>query len=135
MIKANIGLIGLAVMGGIFSEGIDLAGERVIGVIVVGCGVPQVCTEREIIRDFYRENGEDGYAFAYRNPGMNKVMQAAGRLIRTDTDRGVIFLLDRRLWQSGYRALFPREWADARRTDVKTAGQMAKEFWEGMDNG
>ena len=128
-------LIGLAVMGGIFSEGIDLAGERVIGVIVVGCGVPQVCTEREIIRDFYRENGEDGYAFAYRNPGMNKVMQAAGRLIRTDTDRGVIFLLDRRLWQSGYRALFPREWADARRTDVKTAGQMAKEFWEGTDNG
>ena len=128
-------LIGLAVLGGIFSEGIDLTGERVIGVIVVGCGVPQVCTEREVIKDFYRETGGDGYAYAYRNPGMNKVMQAAGRLIRTDTDTGVIFLLDRRLTESAYQALFPREWADAVRCRAGEAGELARRFWEGAEHG
>lgn len=98
------------VMGGVFSEGIDLANDRLIGALVIGTGLPQVCREREILKDYFDRKGMDGFAYAYQYPGMNKVLQAAGRVIRTDEDRGVILLLDERFMSSTYKKLFPREW-------------------------
>jgi len=126
-------LVGFTVMGGIFGEGIDLRGERLIGSIIVGVGLPQICLERDLIRGHFQAEagpaaGGDasapsagrcaaaagaGFEIAYRYPGLNRVMQAAGRVIRTETDRGVVILVDERFTHSGYRRLFPREWAHA----------------------
>lgn len=103
-------LLGLCVMGGIFSEGIDLTGDKLIGVAVVGTGLPQVCNEREILKQYFDETMGAGFAYAYQYPGMNKVLQAAGRVIRTEKDRGVIVLLDDRFLRADYQHLFPREW-------------------------
>ena len=106
-------LVGFCVMGGIFSEGIDLIGDRLIGAAVVGTGLPQVNCEREILKGYYDEKGEQGFDYAYRYPGMNKVLQAAGRVIRTKEDTGAILLMDERFLNRDYRNLFPREWNDA----------------------
>jgi len=103
-------LLGFAVMGGVFSEGIDLAGDRLTGVIVVGVGLPQVNPERELIRRFFDGPGRNGFDYAYVYPGMNKVQQAGGRLIRSETDRGSIVLVDDRFLQNPYRRLLPEEW-------------------------
>ncbi len=103
-------LLGFCIMGGIFSEGIDLKYDALIGSIIVGPGLPQICRERELLRQFYEEREMDGFAYAYQYPGMNKVQQAAGRVIRTQKDRGVILLLDERFAQVSYQNLFPREW-------------------------
>ena len=89
-------ILGFCVMGGIFSEGIDLKYDSLIGVIVVGTGIPLVCNEREILREYFEKAGFDGFDYAYRFPGMNKVLQAAGRVIRTEEDKGVVTLLDNR---------------------------------------
>ena len=89
-------------MGGIFAEGIDLAGEQLIGAIVVGTGLPQVAGEKELLRRYYDRIGKDGFAYAYRFPGLNKVLQAAGRVIRTPEDTGLILLLDDRFWSRDY---------------------------------
>jgi DNA excision repair protein ERCC-2 len=103
-------LIGLAVMGGIFGEGIDLVGERLIGAIVVGVGVPQVCLENDLIKEYFdRQNGV-GFAYAYQYPGFNRVLQATGRVIRSETDRGIIVLIDERFTQARYCHLFPAHW-------------------------
>jgi DNA excision repair protein ERCC-2 len=103
-------LVGLAVMGGIFGEGIDLVGERLIGVVVVGVGVPQVGLERDLIKEYFdRENGS-GFAYAYQYPGFNRVLQATGRVIRAETDRGIIVLIDERFMHTRYRQLFPSHW-------------------------
>ena len=122
-------LAGFCVMGGIFSEGIDLKGESLIGVIVVGTGIPQVCVESGLLKEYFERRGEDGFDYAYRYPGMNKVLQAAGRLIRTSEDRGVIALLDHRFLQSGYRRLFPREWKDIIRVTAEESADAAAGFW------
>ena len=114
-------LIGFCVMGGIFAEGIDLSGKRLIGAIVVGTGLPQIGDERELLRRFYDRKGENGFDFAYRFPGMNKVLQSAGRVIRTTEDQGVILLLDERFQLREYRDLFPREWSDCRLCTLQTA--------------
>lgn len=106
-------MLGLVVMGGAFGEGIDLAGERLMGVAIVGVGLPQVCPERELLRGFYQQKFSDGFAYAYRYPGMNKVMQAVGRVIRTDTDRGVALLIDDRFQNRSYASLMPPWWAGA----------------------
>lgn len=103
-------LIGFAVLGGIFSEGIDLKGERLQGVIIVGVGLPQIGLERDIIKDYFQKIGRNGYDYAYVYPGMNKVLQAGGRLIRTESDRGVIALIDDRFLQPKYKAMLPYEW-------------------------
>lgn len=103
-------LVGFAVMGGVFSEGIDLAGERLTGVAVIGVGLPQIGLERDIIRDYFNERGRSGFNYAYVYPGMNKVQQAGGRLIRTEEDRGVLILADDRFMQEPYRSLLPDEW-------------------------
>ena len=123
-------LLGFCIMGGIFSEGIDLAGESLIGVIVVGAGLPQVGAEREILKEYYSKRGLDGFAYAYRNPGMNKVLQAAGRLIRTKDDVGIILLLDERFGWMEYDDLFPVEWADRQRVRISTVEQRIGEFWD-----
>jgi DNA excision repair protein ERCC-2 len=103
-------LVGLAVMGGIFGEGIDLVGERLIGAIVVGVGVPQVCLENDLIKDYFDRKNGSGFAYAYQYPGFNRVLQATGRVIRTETDRGIIVLIEERFTQARYRHLFPAHW-------------------------
>jgi DNA excision repair protein ERCC-2 len=101
---------GFAVMGGIFGEGIDLEGTRLIGVIVVGVGLPQLCPEQDRIRAYYEARNQDGFFNAYQMPGFNRVMQATGRLIRTETDRGIVVLIDERFTRKDYQDLFPDEW-------------------------
>ncbi|MBH5319800.1 ATP-dependent DNA helicase [Paenibacillus sp. GSMTC-2017] len=103
-------LIGFAVMGGVFSEGVDLPGDRLIGVIVVGVGLPQLGMERNTLRDYYQKQGSNGFDYAYVIPGMNKVLQAGGRLIRSENDRGTLLLIDDRYLQATYRRLLPAEW-------------------------
>ncbi|MDQ0872420.1 DNA excision repair protein ERCC-2 [Paenibacillus sp. V4I3] len=105
-------LIGFAVMGGIFSEGIDLVGDRLTGVAVVGVGLPQLGPERNLIKTYMDSTGKNGYEYAYVFPGMNKVQQAGGRLIRSETDRGVLLLIDDRYLQPLYQRLLPEEWRD-----------------------
>ena len=103
-------LVGLAVMGGIFGEGIDLVGERLIGVVVVGVGVPQLGLERDLLKTYFDDQGGNGFAYAYQYPGFNRVLQATGRVIRTETDRGIIVLIDERFTHARYRHLFPSHW-------------------------
>lgn len=122
-------LIGFCVMGGIFSEGIDLKHDSLIGVIIVGTGLPQVCSERELLKQFFDERGENGFDYAYRFPGMNKVLQAAGRVIRTSEDVGIIALLDERFLQYAYRQLFPREWDNLEVVTVDTVAKRVEWFW------
>lgn len=122
-------LAALCVMGGIFSEGIDLKEDLLIGAIIVGTGLPMVCTEQEILKGYFEEHDKKGFDFAYQYPGMNKVMQAAGRVIRTVNDRGVIALLDERFLQSDYRQLFPREWDNYRVVRLNQVENAVKEFW------
>ena len=123
-------LLGFCVMGGIFSEGIDLIGDRLIGVAVVGTGIPQIGCEREILKEYYDEKGEPGFDYAYRYPGMNKVLQAAGRVIRTREDIGVILLMDERFMNREYRMLFPREWSSVKTCTIGTVEASLKDFWE-----
>ena len=126
-------LIGLCVMGGIFSEGIDLKKERLIGVAIVGTGLPQVCAEREILKTYFDNRQEKGFDFAYLYPGMNKVLQAAGRLIRTAEDYGVILLLDDRFLRAEEVSQFPQEWADYQVTDRRNVGKLLGNFWAGLE--
>ena len=123
--------IGFCVLGGIFSEGIDLKKDQLIGVLIVGTGLPQVCIEREILKQFYDKKGENGFNFSYRYPAMNKVLQAAGRLIRTDEDEGVIVLLDERFLYRDYVEQFPMEWSDYKIVEMNTIEKNVKNFWEG----
>ncbi|MFN8413445.1 MAG: helicase C-terminal domain-containing protein [Anaerolineales bacterium] len=103
-------LVGLAVMGGIFGEGIDLVGERLIGVMIIGVGVPQLGLERDLIKEYFDRQSGNGFAYAYQYPGFNRVQQATGRVIRTETDQGIIVLIDDRFTHARYRELFPSHW-------------------------
>lgn len=123
-------LVAFCVLGGIFGEGIDLKEERLIGAVVVGTGLPQIGNEREILKDYYDRKAGNGFDYAYRYPGMNKVLQAAGRVIRTAADRGVIALLDDRFLESSYLCLFPKEWEKYAVCSCKNAGQKALDFWK-----
>lgn len=122
-------LVGFCVMGGIFSEGIDLKRDMLIGTIIVGTGLPQICKERELISDYFKDLGKNGFDYSYKIPGMNKVLQAAGRVIRTDDDKGVIILLDDRFMDRSYTSLFPREWDDVIVTDSDKVKDLLKKFW------
>ena len=117
------------ILGGIFSEGIDLVKESLIGVFVIGTGLPMVCNEREIMLQYFEKRGARGFDYAYRYPGMNKVEQAAGRVIRTEEDRGLIFLLDERFYSRETIRLFPAEWSDYELTDRHRAAEAVSEFW------
>ncbi len=122
-------LIGFCVMGGIFSEGIDLKNDSLIGAIIVGTGLPQVCNEREILKKYFDGWGENGFDYAYRYPGMNKVLQAAGRVIRTMEDVGIVALLDERFLNASYQRLFPREWNNYEVVTISQAAKRIERFW------
>ena len=122
-------LLGFCVLGGIFSEGIDLTEDKLVGAAIVGTGLPQVCTERELLKQFFDKKGYNGFDYAYLYPGMNKVQQAAGRVIRTEEDRGVILLLDERFFDRRYREVFPREWECYGICNIKNVDNQIEEFW------
>ena len=122
-------------MGGIFSEGIDLAGEKLVGAVIVGTGLPQVGDEREILKAYYDRKGEAGFDYAYRFPGMNKVLQAAGRVIRTAKDKGVLLLLDDRFLNREYQGLFPVEWESRSSCTLDTVGNQLQKFWKSWSQG
>lgn len=123
-------LVAFCVMGGIFSEGIDLTDDKLIGAVIAGTGLPQVCIEREILKQYFNAADMDGFDYAYLYPGMNKVLQSAGRVIRTESDRGVILLLDDRFRAMRYREVFPREWQQYQLGSVKNLEQEIRTFWE-----
>jgi len=122
-------LVGFAVMGGVFAESIDLIGERLTGAVIVGVGMPGISLERELMRNYFDEIDGRGFAFAYQFPGMIKVLQAAGRVIRSETDRGVILLIDTRFVRDPYRSLLPKEWSIKDVTHEKAIGKILEEFW------
>jgi DNA excision repair protein ERCC-2 len=122
-------LVGFAVMGGIFGEGIDLKGERLTGAVIVGVGLPGIGPERELLRDYYDQAHGRGFEFAYQYPGINRVLQAAGRVIRSETDRGVVLLIDRRYGQQRYRALLPATWRIQPLTSEPDFRQQMSLFW------
>ena len=122
--------LAFCVMGGIFGEGIDLKNEQLIGAVVVGTGLPQISNEREILMHYYDERSGEGFDYAYRYPGMNKVLQAAGRVIRTVDDRGVILLLDDRFTRREYESLFPKEWERRSSCTVESVSGYLDAFWE-----
>ncbi|MBY6037774.1 ATP-dependent DNA helicase [Fictibacillus nanhaiensis] len=105
-------LVGFAVMGGIFSEGIDLKGDRLTGAVIIGVGLPQVGLERDTIKAYFQSTGKNGYDFSYVYPGMNKVLQAGGRVIRSEKDRGTLVLVDDRFLTRKYVEMLPEEWLD-----------------------
>ena len=122
-------VIGMCVLGGIFSEGIDLKADRLIGALIVGTGLPMVCNERQILRKYFDKDGVNGYDYAYKYPGMNKVLQAAGRVIRTTEDIGVVALLDERFMENSYLRMFPREWANFKTVSLDTISKHVEKFW------
>lgn len=145
-------MVGFCVMGGVFAEGIDLVGSKLIGAIVVGCGLPQVSAETEILRDYYdhvndadrsqaqddgtagRHTEKHGFSYAYLIPGMNKVLQSAGRVIRTATDRGVIVLLDDRFLTRECQEMFPREWSTYVPCRADQVRSILTDFWVAADD-
>lgn len=129
-IEEERSLLGFCVMGGIFSEGIDLKNDSLIGAVIVGTGLPQVCNEREILKNYFDGWGENGFDYAYRYPGMNKVLQAAGRVIRTVDDFGIVALLDERFLTPAYQRLFPREWHNHEVVSVDRIGRRIERFWD-----
>ena len=111
-------LIGFGVLGGIFSEGIDLTNEKLIGTLIIGTGLPQVCNEREILKSYFDQKGLYGFDYA------------AGRVIRTEDDRGVILLLDERFQKEKGKEIFPKEWADCERCRLDIVEEKIRLFWE-----
>ena len=122
-------LIGFCIMGGIFGEGIDLKNDSLIGAIIVGTGLPQICFERDILMNYFNEAGNNGFDYAYRYPGMNKVLQAAGRVIRTVDDIGIVALIDDRFLENAYQKMFPREWEQYEVVEVGTVAKRVERFW------
>ena len=123
-------MVAFCVMGGIFGEGVDLREDQLIGAIIIGTGIPQIGGESEILKNYFDERDGNGFDYVYRFPGMNKVQQAAGRVIRTLSDVGVIALLDERFVQRDNRRLFPREWEDYRTVDLEHVDGLLADFWQ-----
>ncbi len=135
--KADVGRlrVGFCVLGGSFSEGVDLPGSRLIGAIVVGVGIPGLSNERNLLRDYYENKCEQGYHYAYTFPGMNRVLQAAGRVIRTEEDRGVVVLIDSRYGEEPYLHLYPPHWQNiCVAGDAKSLARRLQLFWEAQEN-
>jgi DNA excision repair protein ERCC-2 len=132
--------LGFAVMGGVFGEGVDLKGSKLIGAIIVGVGLPQLSLERDLIRDYFDERVDsseygrtDGFDYAYQYPGMNRVLQTAGRVIRSETDLGIVCLIDHRFNESRYRQLFPVSWQPQVMRNKNELAQSVKQFWSNID--
>ena len=132
-VERDSSLVAFCVMGGIFGEGIDLKNEQLIGVIVVGTGLPQISYEREILKNYYDSQNGCGFDYAFRYPGINKVLQAAGRVIRTVDDNGVILLLDERFLQPDYEPLYPREWKERIVCGIEQLEGYVEEFWSNIN--
>ncbi len=122
-------LVGFAVLGGIFGEGIDLVGERLIGAVIVGVGLPQLCVERDLIRNYFQQQNAAGFEYAYTFPGMNRVLQAIGRVIRSETEHGVVLLIDARFNEVRYRRLFPAWWKYLRVRHADGLREALGSFW------
>ena len=123
--------VGFCVLGGAFSEGVDLPGSRLIGSIIFGVGIPALSNERNIIREYFDNTVGSGYEYAYTYPGMNRVLQAVGRVIRREGDRGVAVLVDDRYSEPKYRALFPKHWEGIHCTgNARSLAEIVRRFWE-----
>ena len=122
--------VGFAIQGGVFGEGIDYKGERLIGTLVIGTGLPAVDWQSELMAEHYREQGHDGYEFAYRNPGFTRVLQTAGRVIRSESDRGFVMLVDARFRQAAYRALYPPDWQVQYPQGMSALMDLLHRFWD-----
>ena len=122
-------VVGLAVLGGSFSEGIDLVGERLEGVVLIGMGTPYKSAENELVKTFYEARGQNGYSYAYVYPAINKIVQAVGRLIRTETDRGIILFLEDRYLHSRYKALLPSHWHIKKLSEPEAVFESHLAFW------
>jgi len=124
-------LVGFCVLGGVFAEGIDLIGKRLIGTVIVGVGLPRVSLERDLLARYYGEGESDGYLYSYVYPGMTRILQAVGRVIRTDTDSGVAILLDDRFAEPRYKMLFPEHWRHAKFCEhTRTLQKLLDRFWD-----
>ncbi len=128
--NADTPVLGLCILGGIFSEGINLVGENLIGAAIIGTGLPMVCNEREIEQRYFADREDKGFEYAYLYPGMNKVQQAAGRVIRTMEDKGIILLLDDRFVTRQVVDTFPIEWSDYEVVTLDTFEEKIRHFWE-----
>ncbi len=133
--KNDDGVLGFCVLGGIFSEGIDLKGDHLIGTVITGTGLPMITKERELLKQSFDARGMRGFDYAYRFPGLIKVLQAAGRVIRTEEDTGVVALLDERFTRRDYQGMFPEEWTDISKVDSGSIGRRVKGFWESAERG
>jgi DNA excision repair protein ERCC-2 len=122
-------LVGFAVMGGIFGEGIDLVGKRLSGAVIVGVGLPAVCMEKDLVRDYFNSTQKAGFEYAYLYPGINRVLQACGRVIRTENDRGVVLLIDQRYSTYRYKSLLPAYWYSVSVSSQQQLDQGLKNFW------
>ena len=123
--------VGFCVLGGTFSEGIDLPGKSLIGVVIVGTGIPGISSERNIIREYYELSRGCGYDYAYTYPGMNNVLQAAGRVIRSDTDKGIVTLIDDRYITPKYQEMYPDHWGKMQYFESAASLNSAiTEFWK-----
>jgi DNA excision repair protein ERCC-2 len=122
-------LVGFVVMGGIFGEGIDLVGDRLSGAVVVGVGLPAISPERELIRSYFAEREQAGFEYSYVYPGMNRVLQAAGRVIRSENDRGVVLLIDKRFSNPHYRGLLPKTWRPFHVRNETELKNVLEDFW------
>lgn len=122
----------LAVQGGIFAEGVDYPGEMAVGAFIVGPALPKVSFEQELMRLYYDEMCSRGFEYAYLFPGMNRVIQSAGRIIRSEEDRGIILLLDKRFTYENYAGLLPREWYNVSPSELvaKQYLEEVRSFWE-----
>lgn len=122
--------VGFCVLGGSFSEGVDLPGKRLIGTVIIGTGLPGLSNERNILRDYYETTRERGYDYAYTYPGMNRVLQAAGRVIRREEDRGVVVLVDDRYAEANLRAIFPPAWSHLQYAgNAFELAELVRNFW------
>jgi len=126
--------LGFAIMGGIFAEGIDYVGSSLIGAIIVGVGMPQANTEQQLIQQDFDSMQMNGFDFAYRFPGLTRVQQSAGRVIRSENDRGVVILIDNRFRQLIYRHNLPRDWQALECSDVDALQKSLKQFWDNLDD-
>ena len=130
-VDSNQTLVGLAVLGGAFSEGIDLVGEKLIGAIIVGVGLPQVSFERDLIKDYFDNNDMSGYDYSYVNPGINKILQAAGRVIRSENDKGIVMFIDDRYKQRKYKEEIQREYKNNYYVSSnKEIKEIIDDFWK-----
>lgn len=123
--------VGFCVLGGSFSEGIDLPGTRLIGTVIVGVGLLGLSNERNIMKEYFDNTRENGYDYAYTYPGMNRVLQAAGRVIRSEDDKGIVVLIDDRYASEQYKNMFPMQWSDIKYShDAKNLAENVKNFWD-----